>query len=72
MHAHVPVWGQYFTLPVTKLTAHHLCVRVCPAVITHCPPLTIVEDFYTSLIAPCTPYQPNSAVWREEERQPVS
>lgn len=60
--AYMPLWRKYFTLPVTKLAAHNLCVRVCPAVITHCPPLTMVEDFYTSLITACTPYQPDSTI----------
>lgn len=46
VHVHVPVWErEYFTLPVTELSAHHQSVGICPAVVTHCPPLTTVENF---------------------------
>lgn len=54
-------------LPITKLSTHHISVGVCPAVVTHCPPLTTVENFQTSFMADCTPYQPNGTVWANRE-----
>lgn len=54
-------------LPVTKLPAHHLSVWVCPAVVTNCPPLTMVKDFYTSFMAHSTPNQSHSTVCKKQK-----
>lgn len=42
----MPIWGlEYLMLPVTKLSAHHQSVGVCPAIVAHRPPLTTVKHF---------------------------
>lgn len=50
------------TSPVAKLSAHHLSVQGCPAVVTHRPPLTTEKDFKTSFVAHRTPHQPDSTL----------
>lgn len=49
-------------LPVAKLSTRHLSVPVCPAIITHRPPLTMVKNFKTSFVAHSTSHQPDSTV----------
>lgn len=56
-----------FTLPVAQLSTRHLCVGVRPTVVTHCAPLTAVEDFQASLVADCTTRQPHSAIWTDRQ-----
>lgn len=69
-------------LPEAQLPADHLGTEVCPAIIAHCAPDSVVINFYSAFTGAVATSQPDSALckgwengrWalsRGEKKQPV-
>ena len=47
---------------VTQLSAHHVCIRICPDIATDCPPLATMIDLHSSFVGARSINQSNGNV----------
>lgn len=59
----LPAITPLVSVPVAQLSADHLCMLLGPVVVTHRPPVPVVEDLHPPLPRGVSSHQPHHTIW---------